>query len=85
MTGILSWSPIVFTLAEPWWELILRAVIVYAFLLVLLRLSGKRHVGQLAPFDLVMLLRSVRLRTGPTPGTLCSRLSLARQSGLAWI
>jgi hypothetical protein len=39
-----------------WWELVVRAVVVYAFLLVLLRLSGKRQVGQLAPFDLVLLL-----------------------------
>ncbi len=38
------------------WELILRGVIVYSFLLVLLRLTGKRQVGQLAPFDLVLLL-----------------------------
>ena len=43
-------------LAEPWWELVLRAVVVYVFLLVLLRLTGKRQVGQLAPFDLVLLL-----------------------------
>ena len=39
-----------------WWEFPLRAVVVYAFLLVLLRFSGKRQVGQLAPFDLVLLL-----------------------------
>lgn len=39
-----------------WWELILRGVIVYSFLLVLLRVTGKRQVGQLAPFDLVLLL-----------------------------
>ncbi len=37
-------------------ELIARAVIVYTFLLVLLRITGKRQVGQLAPFDLVLLL-----------------------------
>ena len=43
-------------LAEPWWELVVRAVIIYVFLLVLLRLTGKRQVGQLAPFDLVLLL-----------------------------
>ena len=39
-----------------WWELILRGVVVYAFLLVILRITGKRQVGQLAPFDLVLLL-----------------------------
>src|SRR4051794_41200465 len=43
-------------LAVPWWELILRSAVVYVFLLVLLRISGKRQVGQLAPFDLVLLL-----------------------------
>src|SRR5207247_5581482 len=43
-------------LSIPWWELILRVVIIYSFLLVLLRLAGKRQVGQLAPFDLVLLL-----------------------------
>src|SRR5215470_7276684 len=43
-------------LSVPWWELVLRSVIVYAFLLVLLRITGKRQVGQLAPFDLVLLL-----------------------------
>jgi uncharacterized membrane protein YcaP (DUF421 family) len=44
------------TMAVPWWELIARAAMVYVFLLLLLRLTGKRQVGQLAPFDLVLLL-----------------------------
>jgi uncharacterized membrane protein YcaP (DUF421 family) len=43
-------------IAVPWWELVLRSAVVYVFLLVLLRLTGKRQVGQLAPFDLVLLL-----------------------------
>lgn len=43
-------------LGVEWWELILRAIIVYCFLILLLRLTGKRQVGQLAPFDLVLLL-----------------------------
>lgn len=43
-------------MALPWWEFLARAAIVYLFLIVLLRLSGKRQVGQLAPFDLVLLL-----------------------------
>jgi uncharacterized membrane protein YcaP (DUF421 family) len=37
-------------------ELVLRAIIVYAFILLLLRLIGKKHVGEMAPFDLVVLL-----------------------------
>jgi uncharacterized membrane protein YcaP (DUF421 family) len=43
-------------MAVPWWELIARGAVVYVFLLILLRLTGKRQVGQLAPFDLVLLL-----------------------------
>jgi len=43
-------------IAIPTWELILRAAVVYGFLLVLLRITGKRQIGQLAPFDLVLLL-----------------------------
>lgn len=43
-------------LAIPLWELVLRGAVVYVFLLVLLRITGKRQVGQLAPFDLVLLL-----------------------------
>ena len=43
-------------MAIPWWELIVRSFVVYAFLLVILRITGKRQVGQLAPFDLVLLL-----------------------------
>jgi uncharacterized membrane protein YcaP (DUF421 family) len=39
-----------------WWEFVVRAIVVYVFLVVLLRLTGKRQVGQLAPFDLVLLL-----------------------------
>ena len=44
------------TLSVAWWELIVRSIIVYAVLIVLLRITGKRQVGQLAPFDLVLLL-----------------------------
>jgi uncharacterized membrane protein YcaP (DUF421 family) len=43
-------------LSLPWWEFIARATVVYIFLLAILRLTGKRQVGQLAPFDLVLLL-----------------------------
>jgi len=45
------WHPSV-----PWWEFIVRGAIVYVFVLVILRVTGKRQVGQLAPFDLVLLL-----------------------------
>ncbi len=41
---------------DHWWEFVLRAVVIYAFLLIILRLTGKRQIGQLSPFDLVLLL-----------------------------
>jgi uncharacterized membrane protein YcaP (DUF421 family) len=44
------------TITLHWWEFIVRVVIVYFVVMVLLRLTGKRQVGQLAPFDLVLLL-----------------------------
>ena len=43
-------------IAVPWWELVVRSAVVYFSLLLLLRVTGKRQVGQLAPFDLVLLL-----------------------------
>jgi uncharacterized membrane protein YcaP (DUF421 family) len=45
-----------FVLGLPILEKILRPVIVYVFLVIGLRLSGKRELAQLNPFDLVVLL-----------------------------
>jgi uncharacterized membrane protein YcaP (DUF421 family) len=45
-----------FQLAMPWWEFLLRALAVYFVLLLLVRLSGKRSVGQFTPFDMVLLI-----------------------------
>ena len=45
-----------FELAMPWWEFVLRAVLVYFILLFMLRLSGKRTVGQFTPFDLLVVV-----------------------------
>jgi uncharacterized membrane protein YcaP (DUF421 family) len=56
----------VFNLAIPWWEFIVRGIVVYVFLLILLRITGKRQVGQLAPFDLVLLLGSGGTMRPPT-------------------
>jgi uncharacterized membrane protein YcaP (DUF421 family) len=44
------------SLGLPWWEFILWGLIVYVFLLLILLITGKRQTGQLAPFDLVLLL-----------------------------
>ncbi len=45
-----------FDLGLPWWELIARAAIVYAALMVMVRLTGKRTVGQFTPFDLLVVM-----------------------------
>lgn len=45
-----------FHLPLPITEKILRPVVVYLFLIVFLRLFGKRELAQLNPFDLVVLL-----------------------------
>jgi uncharacterized membrane protein YcaP (DUF421 family) len=37
-------------------EKIIRPVIVYLFLLVAFRIAGKRELGQMTPFDLIVLL-----------------------------
>jgi len=45
-----------FYLGLPVLEKILRPILVYTFLIVGLRLAGKRELAQLNPFDLVVLL-----------------------------
>src|SRR5215510_7738529 len=45
-----------FVLGVPLLEKIVRPVLVYVFLVVGLRLAGKRELAQLNPFDLVVLL-----------------------------
>ncbi len=48
--------PDMFVLGVPLVEKILRPALVYIFLVVGLRLAGKRELAQLNPFDLVVLL-----------------------------
>lgn len=58
-----------FDLDLPWWEFIVRGAITYVALLVLVRVSGKRTVGQFTPFDLiVVLLLSEGVSAGLTGG-----------------
>ena len=45
-----------FELSAPWWTFVLRATAIYVLVMVLIRVSGKRAVGQFTPFDLVMLI-----------------------------
>lgn len=51
----MHWSDM-FDLGKPWWELVVRATIIYLALIFFVRLTGKRQIGQLSPFDLILLL-----------------------------
>src|SRR5947209_18689393 len=46
----------IFSLGVSWEERVVRAILVYAFLLVAIRLFGRRELGQLTAFDLIVLL-----------------------------
>ena len=45
-----------FAMSVPWWEFVVRGVVVYVFLLFFLRITGRRQIGQYDPFDLILLL-----------------------------
>ena len=45
-----------FDMDLPWWEFIVRGLAVYLLLLVMVRLSGRRTVGQFTPFDLLVVM-----------------------------
>ena len=46
----------IFNLAVSWQEKVIRAVLIYAFLLIAIRVFGRRELGQLTAFDLIVLL-----------------------------
>jgi len=43
-------------LSLPWWEFIVRGLVIYVSLIGILRATGKRQIGQMSPFDLVLLM-----------------------------
>jgi uncharacterized membrane protein YcaP (DUF421 family) len=46
----------VFGPETPWWEIVVRTAAVYLVVLALLRMAGKRELGQMSPLDLVVIL-----------------------------
>jgi uncharacterized membrane protein YcaP (DUF421 family) len=46
----------IWKLGTPVGQILIRCLIVYFFVLAGLRLTGKREVGQMTPFDLVLIL-----------------------------
>lgn len=58
-----------FDLQVSWWELLARAALIYFALFLMVRLSGKRTVGQFTPFDLlVVMLLSEAVSNGLSGG-----------------
>lgn len=45
-----------FDLAMPWWQFVLRAVAVYVVVLLMVRVTGKRALGQSTPFDTLVIV-----------------------------
>jgi len=45
-----------FDMELPWWEFIIRGTVVYLVLLIMVRISGRRTVGQFTPFDLLVVM-----------------------------
>jgi len=45
-----------FKLSIPWWELVIRSLLIYMVFFVGLRIFGKRELGQFTTFDLVLIL-----------------------------
>jgi uncharacterized membrane protein YcaP (DUF421 family) len=44
------------TMSMPWWMFVLRGVLAYIGVLILIRLAGKHSLGEMSPFDMVMLI-----------------------------
>ncbi len=82
------WKP-----AVPAWEIGVRAALVYLAILIGLRLSGKRQIGQMTIFDLVVLLllanavqnAMVGPDTSLTGGILAAGILLTLNAALAYL
>jgi uncharacterized membrane protein YcaP (DUF421 family) len=82
-----------FGLEHPWWQLVVRGLVVYLAILLFVRLSGKREVGQFTAFDLAVLL-IISEAVSPaltgedksvTAGPVVLATLLAVNSGLGWL
>ncbi|MFC5461964.1 DUF421 domain-containing protein [Massilia niabensis] len=45
-----------FEMDLAWWEFVVRGAVVYLALLVMVRVSGRRTLGQFTPFDLLVVM-----------------------------
>ena len=73
----------------PWWELVIRAVVIYTALLIALRLFGKREVGQFTLYDLVFILLVANALqpaiTGPDTSILGGFVLIVALVGMNWL
>ena len=69
--------------------IVLRTVVVYVFILVGFRLSGKREVGQLAPYDFALILLIANAvqnaMVGPDTSLLGGIIAATVLLGLNWL
>jgi uncharacterized membrane protein YcaP (DUF421 family) len=83
----------IFNLEVPAWDIILRTALVYIALLVGLRLAGKREIGQMTIFDLIVLLlianavqnAMVGSDVSVTGGVLAALVLLVLNAALSWL
>lgn len=57
-----------FDLQVSWWELIVRGMVIYIALFIMVRVSGKRTVGQFSPFDLLVFILLAQAVSGSLTG-----------------
>ena len=81
-----------FDMDLAWWEFIVRGAVVYLALLLMVRLSGRRTVGQLTPFDLLVVLLSESVSNSLTGcdnslggGLIISATLIALNTGVAML
>jgi uncharacterized membrane protein YcaP (DUF421 family) len=44
------------TLETPWYELFIRGTCIFFFMLIIMKVWGKKHLGEMAAFDFILLL-----------------------------
>lgn len=57
-----------FELTVPVWELLVRALLIYVGVLILIRMSGKRTIGEFSPFDVIVMLLLAEAAEGALTG-----------------
>ncbi|QYF92269.1 DUF421 domain-containing protein [Massilia sp. PAMC28688] len=82
-----------FELDTPWWELVVRAALVFCALLLMVRVSGRRTIGQFTPFDLLVVMLLSEAVTGSltageesvSGGLILAATLVCLNMGAAWL